>query len=335
MRRQVFSFRLFQVWMFAVALVAASSGAALAEQSSLPQTLLFTETQNGTIPIYDLSDPARGPVATITGLSCIQGQMVVDKSGDLFVVNNGSGGQCFYVSEYVPPYNAAPIILQTIWQGQVFWPTGITVDASGTVYVSNVGAYFFETPAIFVYPTGSTVPTQAIRLTSAKFNSLANLALDQQGNVYAVAMNWNSATSGTVGTDVFMLPHGSTTLKELGLEGLYAVGSTPNGVTLDAAGNLYVSVPGALPLYILEFKPGQRTAAGIIDHWSLTPSWLEPTGLDTGPDGNLYVGVGCNGGTCPLVEGFKPGHDTPFELVGATSTSPFFHGVATAPNPKL
>jgi streptogramin lyase len=209
---------------------------------TLPANLLFVTAENGTIPIYDLTNPGPGPVYTITGLKYSQGQMVADKSGNLFVVNNGSFENDDYVSEFAPPYNSAPTILQTVWQGQTFYPLGITVDANGTVYVTNCGAYCSETPAIFVYPKGSLVPTQAI--TSPKFNSLAQLALDKQGNVYVVG--WNATTFGT---DVFVVQAGSTTPKPLGLEGLYS----GSGVTLDAVGNLYVTTFSGLPMYILEF----------------------------------------------------------------------------------
>ena len=88
-------------------------------------------------------------------------------------------------------------------------------------------------------------------------------------------------------------------------------------------------------MYILEFKPGLRSAVRIIDNWTTNNPWGEPTGLDTGPDNNLYVGIGCNIGPCAQVEGFKPGRGFRFESVGTQPSSTYVGGITTAPNAKL
>lgn len=296
-----------------------------ARTGTLPSQLLFVPTESSTIDIYPLAKPNKaGPIAQITGLTANQDGMVVDKSGNLFVVNNGAYGNYDYVSEYAPPYDGSPTILSTVWGSETLYPIGVAVDSNGTVYVSNCGAYCFETAAIFVYPAGSTSPTSEI--TSKHFNSLAGLAIDSKNNLYAVG--WNDQTDAT---DVFEVSAGSTTPKPLKLRGL-DTGNGGNGVSLDAAGDLYVSGDSSGSNYVLEFKPHAHNASRIID---TMPFLLEPLQLQVGPDGNLYVPVSCPVGPCKAVYAFKPGAKKAFESIGGSQYSLDTFGVATAPNLQL
>jgi hypothetical protein len=285
---------------------------------SLPKELLFIPTEAGTIDIYPLKNPS-GPIQSISGLTASQDQMVTDGAGNLYVVNNGASANDLYVSVFAPPYTGSPAILNTIWNSQVFFPQGVAVDGAGTVYVSSCGTYCSETPAVYKYPLGSTSPTQQI--TSPAFDSLAGLTADAHGNVYA--LEWSSSTFGM---DVFEIKAGSTTPKPLHLHGLFT-GNGGNGLSLDGLGNLYVANNSSGSDYILEFKLGTHNAERLIDSM---PFAQGPEMIDVGPDGNLYVPVGCSFTPCPDVYGFKPQGRKAFEAVGNSST--FILGVATFPN---
>jgi hypothetical protein len=281
--------------------------------------------ENGTIDIYPLKHAEKkGPIAQITGLTAFQDGMVVDASGNLFVVNNGPFGNDDYVMEFAPPYNSAPTIVNTVWMSQVFYPVGDAVDASGNLYVSNCGDYCSESPAVFVYPPGATSPTNAI--TSSQFNSLAGLALDAHGNLYVVG--WNDQTFAV---DVFEMPAGSSKFQPLHLHGL-VTGSGGNGVTFNGAGDAYVSAISSGSNYVLEYKPGKRNAFFIIDS---LPFLDEPTQLQVGPDGNLYVPVSCGVPPCPYVYGFKPRAKKAFEAIGSAPSTNYTFAVGVAPNPAL
>jgi hypothetical protein len=287
---------------------------------TLPSQLLFVPNEDGTIGIYPLDDPS-APIAQITGLQAYQQQMVVDASGDLFVVNNGPSAGDDYVAEYAPPYTGAPTILNTVWQSNIFYPVGVAVDAQGTVYVSNCGSYCLEMPSVFVYPPGSTSPAKAI--TSAGFDSLAGLAADAPGNLWIV--NWDDHSFGV---DVFKVKAGSTQPKALKLHGL-VTGNGGNGVTLDAKGDLYVSNNASGSDYVLEYKPGKRNAFRIIDSMPFT---VAPTTIEVGPDKNLYVPVTCVFPPCVQAYAFKQKGKKPFETIGATQNATTTLGIATAPN---
>jgi len=291
--------------------------------ATLPSQLLFVPNEDGTIGIYPLDDPST-PVAQITGLQASQQGMVVDASGNLFVVNNGPSAGDDYVLKYAPPYTGSPTVLNTVWQSNIFYPVGIAVDGQGTVYVSNCGAYCTETPSVFVYPSGSTSPTKAI--TSSSFNSLAGLVADAPGNLYVV--NWNDQTYGV---DVFKLKAGSTEPKALKLHGL-VTGNGGNGVTLDARGDLFVSNNASGSDYVLEYKPGKHNAFHMIDSMPFT---VAPTMIQIGPDKNLYVPVTCVFTPCVQGYAFKPKGKNAFESIGPTQNTTMTLGIATAPNPLL
>lgn len=292
---------------------------------SLPSDLLFVPLENGTIDIYPLKQPNKsGPVAQITGLTAFQDGMIVDANGNLFVANNGAFGNDDYVMEFAPPYTSPPMILNTVWMNEIFFPISVAVDARGTLYVSNCGDYCSEAPAVFVYPPGSTSPTNAI--TSKSFNSLAGLGFDTKGNLYAV--NWNDQTFAV---DVFKMRAGTTTFRPLRLRGLQT-GDGGNGVSLDASGNIYVAGNSSGSNYVLEYRPGERNAFHMIDS---LPFLTEPTQLQVGPDGKLYVPVACSTPPCPYVYGYRPGASRAFEKIGSSPNITYTFGVATAPNLAL
>lgn len=300
-------------------------GAPHARHRTLPSQLLFLANENGSISIYPLHDPAQsGPIATISGLLGYQQQMVVDASGNLIVVNNGPSAQDDYVAKYAPPYNGSPTILNTVWQGSLFYPIGVTVDSHGTVYVTDCGKYCFETPDIFVYPSGATSPTSVI--SSPKFDSLSGMTVDSQSNVYLLA--WNSTTYAI---DAYKIAAGTTTPKPMRLHGI-STGDGGNTLAFDAAGNLFVGSGNSGSNYILAFHPGAHNAYRIIDSM---PFGDQPEMLAFGPDGNLYVPVGCPFGPCVQMYAFHARAGKAFESIGQPQTPSFTLGVATAPNPEL
>jgi hypothetical protein len=289
----------------------------------LPSQLLFLTTGLGSIDIYSLSKPDQ-PLQTIGGLHEAQQQMDVDATGNLYVVNNGSIQADNYVGVYAPPYDGTPTILTTAWQGVTFYPIGVTVDVSGTVYVTNCGNYCGETPAVYVYPKGADVPAKQI--TAAGFDSLTGLAVDRANNIYVI--NWITATYAV---DVFKSTAGALRFKPMHLRGLIT-GDGGNGLSLDASGNLYVASISSGTNFIAEYKPGERNMARIIDSMPFTQ---EAEMIDVGPDGNLYAPIYCSFSPCPLAYGFKPNAKKAFESIGSGQSGVSVFGAATAPNLQL
>jgi hypothetical protein len=295
-----------------------------AHKRTLPSQLLFVPAEDGTIDIYPLHNPNKGGViAQITGLKASQQQMAVDASNDLLVVNNGASADDDFVAEYAPPYDGAPTILSTTFNGFLYYPVGVAVDASGTTYVSDCGQYCLETPGILVYPPGATSPSKM--LASPSLNSLGGLATDSHGDLYV--FGWNASTFAC---DVFKFKGGSGKPKALHLKGL-DTGNGGNGLSFDGSGDLYVAANSSGSNYVLEYKPHSHTAFRVLDSMPFTD---EPAMLDVGPDGNLYTSMVCSFGPCTWVYGFRPKGKKPFESIGSSPTSVTL-GVATAPNLRL
>lgn len=289
----------------------------------LPSQLLFLTTGLDTIDIYSLAKPDQ-PLQTIDGLHEGQQQMDVDADGNLYVVNNGNIQDDNYVGVYAPPYDGSPTILTAAWQGVTFYPVGVTVDASGTVYVTDCGKYCGDTPAVYVYPKGATAPTKQI--SAAGFDSLSGLAVDRASNVYVI--NWLTANQSV---DVWKSKAGALKFAPMRLRGLIT-GDGGNGLSFDAAGDLYVSSISSGTNFIAEYKPGKRNAARIIDSMPFTQ---EAEMIDVGPDGNLYAPIYCSFSPCPLAYGFKPGAKKAFESIGSGQAGIAVFGAATAPNLQL
>ena len=200
-------------------------------RTTLPSQLLFVPNEDGTISIYPLDDPST-PVAQITGLQASQQGMVVDASGNLFVVNNGASAGDDYVLKYAPPHRSADdpqhgLAKQYLLSGRH------CRRRTGNGLRFQLRCVLLRNLSVFVYPSRSTSPAKAI--TSSSFNSLAGLFSDAPGNLYIV--NWNDQTYGV---DVFRLKAGSTNPKALKLHGL-VTGNGGNGVALDVKGDLYVA----------------------------------------------------------------------------------------------
>lgn len=305
----------------ALAFLISGARGAWARTATLPSELLFVPNGNNLINIYALHDPNKlGPLAQITaGLCGFQYQETVDKAGDLFVVNSSpTDRNCQYIAEYAPPYNGNPKILTGF-----LLPLGVAVDAAGTVYASNCGAYCSQTPTIYVYANGSTTPTSSI--TSSGFSDVGYLAVDKTGNLFGP--NSNRATGAS---DVFEIPAGSTIPKALHLKGLFNLGGPGVGsVAVTPLGDLFVENDSNMN-YVLGFKPGAQVAYRIIDPFRFLDT---PGGINFGPNGDLYVPINCANQSCEgSVVGFRFGNK-PAVTVGPPG--PGISGVATLPNANL
>ena len=161
-------------------------------------------------------------------------QMALDRAGTLYVANaqvNGSGGS---VTEYS---RGSLYPARTLTSG-LNTSTGVAVDSSGTVYVSNKYSGSIE-----VFPSGQTRPAATI---NANLVGPDGLAVDRRDNLYIV---------DGARRDVLKLAHGSMTPRPLHLQHL----STPIGIAIDSNNNLYVSNLKASMSDISEYPPNATT----------------------------------------------------------------------------
>jgi sugar lactone lactonase YvrE len=178
--------------------------------------------------------------------------------------------------------------------------SGVAVDGSGNVYVADTNNHTIRkiTPAGVVSTlagspeqSGSTNGTGS----AARFNRPIDLAVDAGGNVY-VADDENKVIRKVTPAGVVTTLAGSP-----GIEGTAdGTGSAarfrgPSGITVDSAGNLYVSdsfnytIRKVTPVGVVTTIAGSPGAYGSTDGTGSAARFGYPRGLKLDGSGNLYV----------------------------------------------
>jgi sugar lactone lactonase YvrE len=175
-------------------------------------------------------------------------------------------------------------------------PSGVALDASGNIYVSDTGNNKIRkiSPSGVVTTlagSGTAGATDGVGI-AASFNSPIGVSVNAAGNVYVADANSNKirkiSPSGAVTTLAGSL-QGST--DGLGTEARF---SNPYGVALDASGNVYVA--DANNNKIRKISPSGKVTtlagigtAGVTDGVGIEASFYLPFGIAVDIAGNLYV----------------------------------------------
>lgn len=180
---------------------------------------------------------------------------------------------------------------------QFSFPDGAAVDAQGTVYVADAGNGSIRkiTPAGIVSTlAGNGSPGFANGTGSAaQFSAPADVVLDGQNNVYVADFDNNCIRKITPAGVVSTLA-GTTTKGLANGTGTAARFNAPNGLAIDAQGNLYVAdyfnycIRKVTPAGVVSTWAGTG-ARGYADGPGNTAQFLGPEGLALDAQGNLYV----------------------------------------------
>jgi hypothetical protein len=122
-------------------------------------------------------------------------------------------------------------------------PTGVAVDGAGNVYITDNGTDFKDPQVLKVSADGSTQTqiSPSSWFTGATAHSPMGVALDAAGNLY-ITDDGNSAANPAVPAQIVKIPAGSGTPVAINTGSACSL-STPVGVAVDAAGNLYIADP--------------------------------------------------------------------------------------------
>ena len=177
------------------------------------------------------------------------------------------------------------------------FPSGVTVDASGNVYVADTLNHKIRkiSPGGVVGTLagsgtqGSTDGTG----TAASFNQPKGVAVDASGNVY-VADTQNSKIRKISSSGVVTSLAGSGTQGSMDGTGTAASFNQPTGVAVDASGNVYVAdtqnskIRKISSSGVVTSLAGSGTQ-GSTDGTGTAASFNQPTGVAIDASGNVYV----------------------------------------------
>jgi sugar lactone lactonase YvrE len=271
--------------------------------TGLGTTSSVAVTQSGTVYIADsdnnriVVEPAGGAAQTAIGpvmtlpasvtpasLSGPKG-VAVDSTGNVYISDTGnnrilkvdaSSGATSVLGNYVwIPGNPATAPPQYAFKA----PQGLAVDSWNNVYVADTGnSVVVEIPSN--YQLGGAVPLLAYP-GAPKFSNPVAIAVDPQGNIYV-------ADTKIAGGVIVMLPPGGGDLVNVpGTQFKIPINQTglgaPNGVAVDAAGNIYASDGSKNKVVVIPSGPGSNP-------YTVNFSTLNaPAGLALDASGNLYV----------------------------------------------
>ena len=254
--------------------------------------------------------------------------LALDASGNLYVSDNANNRVLYFaagsttatrVYGQAGSFTAGTANNGGIGANALTAPSGLALDASGNLYVSDT-----TNNRVLYYPSGNTTATRVYGQSGSFTTSAGNLggngptttnlhgptgiALDAQGNLY-VADNSNNrvlyyASGSTTATQVYgQLGLFTTNLSNSGGIGAATL-NRPNGMAVDANGNLYIGDQSNNR--VLYYAPGSTTASQVYGQggsftgsftnggYTPTASSLSAPFVALDAAGNLYVADSSN-----------------------------------------
>jgi uncharacterized protein (TIGR03437 family) len=174
--------------------------------------------------------------------------------------------------------------------------TGIALDATGNIYVTDLGiniVWKISTSGAITNLAGGGLQGSADgQGLAASFKYPSDLVVDASGNVFVADLGNRKIRKITPGGLVSTFA-GSDTAYNYDGPGLSSLFMVPRGITIDAAGNLYVAdyekirkiTPGAVVTTIAGVSPG-----GYADGPVGTARFNNPKGIAIDAAGNIFIG---------------------------------------------
>lgn len=230
-----------------------------------------------------------GKNATFNGPAGI----AVDASGNLYVTDSGNN--------LIRKINAAGLV-STLAGGDTlamangtgaaasfFQPLGISLDASGNIYVADAG----DNAVRLITPSGTVSTFSGNADSSTYFNNPTGLALDANNNIFVANYLNNNILKITQTGQINVLAGNSSPGNTNGPDST-AQFYLPNGIVLDANNNIYIA--DGINNLIRKITPdgfvstfAGSGAAGAKDSIGTAATFNGPTGLATDAVGNIYV----------------------------------------------
>lgn len=184
---------------------------------------------------------------------------------------------------------------------RAYYPVGMAVDAAGNAYFINknypgTAITNFNYVIRKISPAGvvSTPPLSSGDGSTLDY-SVAGLAVDGSGNTFIIDGNAILKVDNTGVLTAFV---GGSAAGSADGAGSAASFNYPTAITIDAAGNLYVTdannatIRKITPAGVVSTIAGTAGVFGINDGTGAAAQFYRPTAITVDPAGNLYVGDG-------------------------------------------
>lgn len=181
-----------------------------------------------------------------------------------------------------------------------FNPTGVAVDSAGTIYVADGGDHTIRrvtaggVVTTFAGTSGQAGSNDGTG-TGARFTYPFALAVDATGNLYVTDVGDHTVRKVSAAGVVTTVAGSAGTTGSLDGTGTAARFNNPQGIAVDAAGNIYVSDTGNSTIRkistggVVTTFAGTATLTGTADGTGSVARFNFPAGLAVDAAGNVYV----------------------------------------------
>ena len=272
-----------------------ASGAALTGSNAVRNVKLVPDSSKGLIKNAGLSGP-EGIAVSVDGLTIYVSDTENQVIRKIIIAADGSAT----MSTLVGSVGSRGSSDGTGSAARFYNPTGITVDASGNLYVADTSNDTIRkiTPANEVTTLSGTAMTPGTANgagSAARFHSPLGITVGADGNLYVADTNNSMIRMVTPEGVVSTFAGNPGTSGSSDGTSSSATFWSPAGITVDANGNLYVvdstisTVRKITPAGVVTTLAGTAGIKGCSDGAGLAASFNSPYGIAADASGNLYV----------------------------------------------